>query len=360
MAKIAFILPSFVAGGAERVALNLANGFAQQGHDVDLVLLKKTGALLAEVPSTITVVDLKVERIRSAVIPLVKYFRSRKPESVQAFMWPVTIVAVIAKLLSRKNMSLIVSDHTTVSQQYAYFSKIKHRILAGSIRTFYPLADARVAVSEGAASDLRALGSLKSVTVIRNPVSGPDTMPAPPPEVIKLWKGRRRILAVGNQGPAKDYPTLLRAMALLPDKCGLVIVGRQGLGEELEELSNHLGIADRVCFAGFQPDVHPFYAAAECFVLSSVYEGSPLVLVEALRAGLPIVSTDCPSGPAEVLANGEYGKLVPPRDADRLASAIDDALEAGCDPIRQRDRGLEQSGNDSVAHYARAMRVSSH
>jgi len=151
--------------------------------------------------------------------------------------------------------------------------------------------------------------------------------------------GGPRILTVGNLKPVKNHPLLLRAFAALGrPEARLMLLGQGRNEAALRALADSLGIGDRVIFAGFHPDPAPFYATADLFVLSSDHEGFGNVIVEALSCGLPVVSTDCPSGPAEILENGRFGRLVPVGDAGALTAAIDLALSAPVDKAAQKVR----------------------
>ena len=173
-----------------------------------------------------------------------------------------------------------------------------------------------------------------------------------------LWSGPSgaRILTVGTMKAVKNHPLLLRAFARLdrPD-ARLMFVGDGNGREALLSLARDLDVADRVIFAGFHPDPTPFYKTADLFVLSSNYEGFGNVVVEALATGTPVVSTDCPSGPAEILVNGKYGRLVPVGDAEKLAAGIEEALQASHDTDALIARAAEFSPSIAAQSYLKVM-----
>jgi glycosyltransferase involved in cell wall biosynthesis len=191
-----------------------------------------------------------------------------------------------------------------------------------------------MAVSEGVKQDLCRLGAFadERVTVIYNPVARGLVNPAPVETALrqKLWGPgfNHHVLAVGSFKTQKNFPLLIRAFAQLPQslKAKLIVVGEGVLRPELEMLVLELGLQDRVALPGFALDPSCWYRSADLFVLSSSWEGFGNVIVEALECGVPAVSTDCPSGPAEILANGRYGRLVPVGDATALAAAIQASL----------------------------------
>jgi glycosyltransferase involved in cell wall biosynthesis len=183
--------------------------------------------------------------------------------------------------------------------------------------------------------------------------------PVEPPEKIETnhavemqWGGQSpRVLSVGTLKDQKNHKVLLDAFAKLPNRSArLIIVGEGPLRGELKRHASQLGIADRLIMPG-SVDPWPYYASANLFVLSSDYEGFGNVIVEAMYAGLPVVSTDCPSGPAEILGGGKYGRLVPVGDAGRLSEAIEQALTDAPDPDANRARAKELSGESAVRAY---------
>jgi glycosyltransferase involved in cell wall biosynthesis len=225
-----------------------------------------------------------------------------------------------------------------------------------TIRRFYPLADGRICVSAGSAADLARIAGLEleQVTVVHNPIPGPLEHLVTSPEAELLWSGARaRILTVGSLKTQKNQALLIRAIALLDKKydARLAIMGEGPRRSQLADLADELGIANSVVIPGFVGNLWPFYASGTVFALSSDYEGFGNVLVEALHAGLPVVSTDCADGPAEILAGGRFGTLVPCGDADALASAIERALQNPVDKPRLQARAREFSPDTAAEHY---------
>jgi glycosyltransferase involved in cell wall biosynthesis len=358
MAHVAFVLPDLAGGGAERVTLSLIREFLAQGHSVDLVLLRKTGELLDLVPREARIIDLNAPRMRNALYPLWRYLRRERLDAVHVAMWPLTSIAIFAHLISGSRARLVVSEHTILTSEYGYYGPLRRTFMAASIRWLFPRAAGRVVVSAASADALSTFAQLprNSLAVIHNPIEIPAAI-RPSPQVETLWAGEgSRILAVGSLKPAKNYPLLLRAFARLANQATeLMIVGEGPLREELEELARDLGVGDRVIMPGFFHDPWPFYASADLFVLSSDYEGFGNVLVEAMLAGLRIVSTDCPAGPKEILDGGRYGCLVPCGDAQALANAIDRALTAPHDPEELHRRADALSGAVAVDRYRELM-----
>lgn len=357
MSRIAFVLPNMAGGGAERVALTLIDSFIERGHAIDLVLMEAKGDLMEVVPAGVRIVDLKARRTRHALRPLVRYLRETRPDAVQVSMWPLTVVALLARAFSRVQMRMVVSDHISLSQQYGESAGALAAIKA-TTRLAYPLADARVCVSEGSAKDLARLSGMPSerISVVYNPIPAPSSVQPSleTAEADSLWgNASPRILTVGSMKAQKNQALLIEAFARLnshPD-ARLMILGEGDLRPSLERKAKASGVAGRVIFPGFRVDSWPYYATADLFVLSSDYEGFGNVLVEAMHAGLPIVSTDCPDGPGEILGGGKFGTLVPVGDAEALSSAMSEALRVPGDPEKQKARALDFTPDIAAERY---------
>lgn len=351
--KVAIVIPTLGGGGAERVVLASATDLASRGHRVDLLLLQGKGELLALLPKAVRVINLNASRILGALRPLVRYLRAERPDALHVVMWPVTIIAILAHRLARSDATLMVSDHVAYSQPF--LTARQTRLLRLTTRIFYSLADHRIVVSEAAADDLARLSGIarQRFEVIYNPISPPQHI-ASNAQVEALWGGAGpRIINVGALKEQKNHALLLDAFARLGDKSArLMILGQGHLRGALERQARELGIADRVIMPGFCADPWPYLASADLFVLSSDYEGFGLVIAEAMYAGLKVVSTNCQSGPAEILGDGKYGRLVRCGDAPALAEAIDAALAEPADPERMRARAMEISGPSTLDRYA--------
>jgi len=358
--RLAFLLPDMGGGGAERVALSLIKSFVARGYRVDLLLMSVRGELLPLLPAEVEIIDLGATRIRGVVRPLAKYLARARPAALHISMWPLTVAGVIAGLVSRSRTRIIVADHSALSKQYAGRGSAHRRFLRWSMRLLYPRADARVVVAVDTARDLSALSGLplESFEVIHNPVDPPNSA-SPAPDIALLWSGTtgRRILSVGRMTAEKNQLLLLEAFAELAESSDvrLAILGDGALRGELEKRARKLGVADRVNMPGFVIDPAPYYRSANLFVLSSNFEGYPLVLIEAMRCGLPIVSTDCVSGPAEILGGGEFGRLAPCNDPDALAAAMQAELATPTDAKLLEARAEELSGAHTTARYLELM-----
>lgn len=352
--RIALLLPDLAGGGAERVAIVLCRRFVELGHRVDVVLLRARGELLPLLPEGANVVDLGARRIRQGIAPLRRYLRAVRPDVVLASLWPLTVVAVLADRLAGGGRGrVVVSDHSILSASPQAAGWRKRLAVRLSIGIAYRFARARLAVSQGVADDIAALGRLdrSTVTVIGNPIA-PRIEPAIGIATSEVWPAApgKRILSVGALKAVKDQATLIRAFARLRTRieATLVILGEGSLRPALERLIAELDLRDCVSLPGFAIDPSPWYAGADLFVLSSRNEGFGNVIVEALQHGTPVVSTDCRSGPREILDGGNYGRLVPVGDADALAAAMAGALEQPADRDALRRRAADFS-DDAIA-----------
>ena len=342
--SVSMLLPDLRGGGAERVNIDLAHEFARAGHEVEFVLMQARGEFLEEAREHFSVIDLATARARSMPLALARYLRHRRPNALLAAMWPLTVIAPLAARLSGHRCKVMISEHGILSAQYRDWGRRHRAALRASMAVGYRLAGHRVGVSSGVAADIATLSGMRrdAFDVIHNPV---PPRPEPSSQEIRdaegLWSGPKgaRIVTVGTMKTVKNHPLLLRAFARLdqPD-ARLMFVGDGAGRDALLSLAKDLGINERVIFAGFHRDPTPFYKTADLFVLSSDYEGFGNVIVEALACGTPVVSTDCPSGPGEILDGGRFGRLVPVGDAGAMAEAIHAALNApaNCDALKRR------------------------
>ena len=368
------------SGGAERAMLNLAHGLTDLGQRVDMVMARKTGHFLDEICSSIRVVDLDVHSALSSLKSLPKlgrdvyfwsrmvlapkphfvlgalpelanYLQTEKPDVLISAMDYPNAVAVTASALAGKNVPVIATVHNTLSEEVANTRKRRIRAQIEVARRYYPRAQALVAVSQGVADDLaHALGTGKEkITTIYNPVVSPEIERLARQPLDHPWfsdGGSPVILAVGGLKPQKDFATLFKAFAIAKREkpLRLMVLGEGKLRGDLSTLAKSLEIDCFLKMPGFVDNPYQYMARASLMVVSSIYEGLSMVLVEALACGCPVVSTDCPSGPAEILENGRYGAMVPVRDEKSLAAAILKAVASDC----SRDKLINRAQDFSV------------
>lgn len=334
MQPIAIFLPSLAGGGAERVMLNLAMALTQAGERVELVLASASGPYLAQLPSEVGLVDLGCRRTLASLPALARYLRRARPKALIAALDHANLVAIWARQLAWVPTRVIVTVHCHLSQLMQRSAATKGPLLPQLMRLFFPLADSVVAVSEGVRQDLLATLGLPAhrVATVYNPVVSPalarlSGAPCPHPW---LDAGPPVILGIGRLSAQKDFATLIAAFAALlgAEDARLIILGEGEQRAELEALIARLKLQARVALPGFVANPYAYLSRARLFVLSSRWEGLPTVLIEALALGVPVVATDCQSGPREILQGGAWGELVPVGQPELLAQAMRRALTA--------------------------------
>lgn len=333
--RIAIFLPSLKGGGAERVMVTLANGFAQRGYVTDLVLATATGPYLTDVAENVRILDLHARRVSHALMPLMRYLKQERPVAMLSAMNHANVIAVLARSCSGVSTRLVVSEHNTISIGAQRARKTIERVVYALVPWAYKKASAIVAVSQNAARDLEKFArlSVNSVNTIYNPFDVAFIQQHATEAVSHPWflcdKEQPIIIAIGRLTEQKDYSTLLHAFAQvrLRIHARLLILGEGEQRNDLEALAQSLGLgADELSMPGFVKNPFAYLAHADLFVLSSRWEGLANVLIEAMACGTPVVSTDCPSGPREILEGGRWGSLVPVGDIDALAHAIKTVL----------------------------------
>jgi glycosyltransferase involved in cell wall biosynthesis len=363
MPKLAIFITYLDGGGVERVLINLARGFVEQGLSIDFVLVKAEGSFVPLIPPEVRVVNLGAKRLLFSIPPLVRYLQQNKPTALLCAMEDINVVALWSRRLAGVSTRVVVSVHNTLSEESRNSTQLKKRLAPSLVRWFYPWADAVVTVSLGAAEDLMRLGlPAQSIRVIYNPVVTPELFKKAIEPLKHPWFEPGSvpvILAVGRLEKQKDFPTLIRAFARVRQQrpVRLMILGKGEEQHSLESLVQELGLMADVEFPGFVANPYAYMARASVFVLSSLYEGLPTVLIEAMAGGTPVVSTDCKSGPAEILANGQYGKLVPVGDIQGIAEAIISTLEAPPDADILRQKAAEFSLEKAVTEYLQVLQV---
>ncbi len=333
-ARLAIFLPGLHGGGAERIALNLADAVAGRGHAVDLVLSRAVGPLLSQVPRRVRLVDLGASRALTSLPALARYLRRERPDAMLSVLNRANLVALCARSLTGVPARLVVSEHNTLSRWAKKSWSPRVRLTPWLARCSYRWATAVVAVSQGVADDLVEVWRIprERVQVIYNPVVTRELEEKAAAPLTHPWFRPGEppvILNVGSLTAQKDHATLLRAVALVRRNrpARLVILGEGSERPALEALARELGIRDDVELPGFVENPYAYMSRAALFVLSSRWEGLPTVLIEALYCGARLVSTDCPSGPREILRQGHLGTLVPVGRPEALAAAIERALD---------------------------------
>jgi glycosyltransferase involved in cell wall biosynthesis len=365
--KVFLYFRSF-AGGVQRGQVVLANELSAHGLEVTVVMPKARGAFLEMLAPEVRLVDLGASRPLLAVIGLARLLRRSRPHALIASQTSGVNVAVMARAIGAVDVAIIAVQHNVLSKVCRQSDSWRMRtVMPMLVRLFYPMADRVVSVSRGAADDLASMTGLPDddIAVVPN-----MPLPADVAALSELptgcpWLDHKEvpvILAVGGLRPVKDHEMLLEAFALVRRMrpARLVILGRGDASrrKRLDALARQLQVQDDVLFAGHQPNPFAYMARADVFALSSRHEGFSNVLVEALACGCPIVSTDCPYGPREILERGLYGQLVPVGDHHEMASAIATMLSGGLRFSREmlQRRAAEFSVDVLVGRYLSLLR----
>jgi len=334
MKKLCVFIGNVEGGGAEKSAVHIANGLSEAGVTVQLVLAEKKGVHLGLVSPSVEIIDLQGVRLHQVLLAFIRYLRREKPDAILTFMPPCNAMAIVANLITGKKSRLVITEHCNYSRDLLLANPLASRILKTILaRILYPLAHAIIAVSEGMARDLERYAGYREdrVAAVYNLVITPAIMALAKEPSPHAWLDGNHavILSVGRLHPQKNMALLIRAFADIRKTraAKLIILGEGPLRAELEALVATLGLQDDIALPGFQANPYAYMTRADVFVLASDFEGLGNVLVEALACDMAVVATDCESGPAETLGQGEYGALVPVGDRKKLAAAIVDCLD---------------------------------
>lgn len=352
--KISIFLPNLKGGGAEKSMAILANSFYEKGYSVDLILAKKTGPFLDLLKPGINCFDFNSDSVFKTIIKLINYIRVYSPQVLLTAINYVNLTAILAKIVSRKKFRLIISErNNNFSRKIKLTDGLKPFIVNILIKFLYPFADSIIAVSKELASEVKKniIFNKSKVTYIYNPI------------ILNTYKSENKfsisepyIIAIGRLEKQKNYLLLIKAFKRLQKHTNskLLILGEGSKRDEIEKMINQLGLSHQVIMPGFVLNIRPYLEKAKMLVLSSNYEGLPTVLIEGLLAGTPIVSTNCPTGPYEILEGGRWGRLVKPNDVNSLYQGMLETLNDK-NPPNGINRAKEFSVENSVKGYLKVM-----
>lgn len=328
--KLLFVIPSLINGGTQQVLVQLANSLDKNRYDILIVLFENIQDY-KELDPAIDIVCLNKKNIWdifSLIVKLRKIMINFKPGVVMSFSHYANIVAALPILLLKKEFKFIVCEHGYPTK---YLPDVGLVHLRKCLMNYsYAKADIIIAVSKGIKEVLEKAFKVQSgkIVVIHNPISIDEIESKSQKEADHPYfkdSSMRVIITAGRLAKEKRYDMLLKAFAILRkrrENTRLIILGKGVMQEGLEELALKLGIEKYVDFVGFQPNPFAWISKADIFVLSSDHEGFPMVLLEAMACGTPVISTDCTSGPAEIITSGKDGILVPPADEEAMAEAM--------------------------------------
>ncbi len=400
------------ARGAEQVVANIVKGLAQKGHLVDLLVEEDRGWLIDSLRSksnNISIINLRpfyssglfhfsflfvtvlrnlitypftmLHRGNHCLIPLIRtiikekppihslygYIHQNRPDAIMSFLNYPNLILLLTAQLCRNKTRFFVNVRNHISSSAGHAKSKWMRNVPHIMRCFFHLADEIVAPSYGVAEDIAKITKLPldHITVIHNPVFRPELLAQAQEPVDHPWLKKTDvpvIIAAGKLKPQKDFSTLLRAFSIVRSKqpAHLIILGEGRCRTELMGLAKELKVSSDIDFAGYVQNPYAYFSRSSLFVLSSAWEGLPNALIEAMACGCPVVSTDCPSGPAEILDNGTIGKLVPVGDHKAMAQAILETLNSPHNSEQVIEQAQLFSFEIAINQYERLMTTDIH
>lgn len=365
--KIAIFLSSFRAGGGERNMVNLANGFIDDGFNVDMLVIKPVGQYKDQVDKRINIVSLDAGKIIFSLPKLISYFKKEKPDIILATDEFSQILSIMARYFSKVNIKIAFRMGNMFSILFSRYKGIKQGIIIPFIaKKIYKYADIFIANSFGVADDVSKMFNVPigKIRVINNPKDIEDMREKSKQKTNHPWlekKSTQIILSSGRLREQKDLPTLLKAFAKVRNKIPvrLIFVGIGREQKRLEMLVDDLNLNEFVSFSGFTDNPYAFMSKSDVFVTTSLWEGFSNSLQEAIVCGMPVIATDCSSGPREMLAPNtdplyrtkegieyaEYGVLVPAGDVEQVAIALEKLLTDSELRMKYKEKSLKR-GND--------------
>lgn len=359
---IAIVLHDLRGGGAERACLRLARGMVASGRQVDLVLVRREGVYLSDIPQGVGLTVLDKPRVSQSIGALARHFHRTRPKAVLSALTHMNLATIAATRLSGSGARLVISERNQISAKAREARDAWQRAVYRAVPWAYRAADRVVAVSGGVAADLAQFGRLPDgkIRVIHNPVFDPDIealAQAPLDHPFFETGGPPIIVAAGRLHTQKGFDVLLRAFALARAQldCRLVILGDGPERARLSAQAEQSGLGYDIDMPGFCANPFALMARAGAFVLSSRWEGFPNALVEAMACGAPVIATDCPSGPREILEGGRIAPLVPVDDANALAQALIATLATRPNTAASRARAQGFSVAAAARQYLDAL-----
>jgi glycosyltransferase involved in cell wall biosynthesis len=359
--RIACFFSTSGHSGVDRAAQHLIPALARRGYRVDLLRVRGHGPNLSVEPG-MRVIDLGSRHTYGALPALARYLRRERPVVLLADKDRVNRTALLARFMARVPTRLVLSSGTTISIDLATRGPLERWVQRNSMGRLYPFADQVIVTSAGVADDMAAYTGLPRarIRVVPSPVVPESLFTARLTRPDHPWFGDLAaplILGAGELSRRKGFDCLLRAFARVRAgrSCRLMILGRGAGREALLRLAGELGVAADLALPGFVPEPYGYMAHADCFAFSSRWEGLGFVLIEALAVGTPVVATDCPSGPREILQDGRYGPLVAVDDAAALAEAIATTLDSPLPPEVLREAAMPYEIEAATDAYLVAM-----
>lgn len=352
MRKIAILVPSMAGGGAEKVVTTVVRYLNKELFDVHLILVKAEGPYMDLIPENIHLVDLNVPRVRYAPLKLISVLNKIKPDLIFSTLDELNLALTLIKPYLKHSPKLILREANTPSKVLSTMPSAKKKFTQKLFKHYYSKADLIVAQCKTMKEDIIQTYSLSPEKIIHiyNPLNVTEIRKMAM-DYIPYDSTDVNILAVGRLRYQKGFDTLLHAFQMVVKEepsARLTILGEGEMLEELTQLSQLLGLTDKVDFLGFNQNPYPYYYFADTYVLSSRWEGFPNSLLEALACGTKVVATDCKSGPREILMDNDYGLLVEEENPAALAEGILSSIKGEC---KSKDRAEEYKVDAIMKNY---------
>jgi glycosyltransferase involved in cell wall biosynthesis len=357
--KITFFLPSLVGGGVEKVFVTLANGLSKNNYSVDFVLSNAMGVHLSALDKEINVINLGKTHVATSFWGLTRYLRANQPPVIITGLSNANAAALLASRFFSRSTKTIITQHINWSQVLINNPSSKEVLVYYLSKYLYPLATRIVGISAGITNEIHNMRNIdpRKIVCIYNPVVTTQMLEFAKQQPHHKWFAKKNepiLIGAGRLEQQKDFETLIRAFHKVQSQiaCKLIILGEGSERKKLERLIHDLNLTHRVELPGFFSNPYSFIAHADLFVLSSRYEGLPTVLIEAIGCKTPVVSTNCLSGPAEILDEGKYGKLVDVGNVDALAEAIIETIQKPLDKDFLMERAQLFSAENAINAYS--------
>ncbi|PFG07921.1 glycosyltransferase [Marinobacter sp. LV10MA510-1] len=329
--RICVMMARYAISGVPLAQIRLAKALAERGYDVDLVVGFVSEEYTMPKVEGVNTILLDTPQARDLLPILIKYLRRRNPDGFFTAEDHLNAIVLISAILARSKVKISASSRVTPFDTYSNRPFTKRWLLKQIMRAVMWRADVLTCVSKGMVEQYRTIFCNARHECIYNIVRTPSAQKMIIEPVDHPWFSDRALpvlVAAGQLGPWKGFTDLIRSVHILSTRrpVRLILLGDGPQRSELEDLIEELGLQDNVRLEGHVANPLKYFAHADVFVLSSLLEGMPNVLIEAMMAGCTPVATDCPTGPNEILGDGRYGYLVPMSDPDALADGIEKAI----------------------------------
>ena len=365
MKSIAFFMHNFTGGGAEKVTINLANELARRGYKISFLVIDRSGVLESKVDKNIEIINFNIGRANKVIKNISNIFKLKKEIEFKKYKYfisvtaPMNLILSIANFLSKDRVKAYGTIHSMISLEDRKYKKLRYKLL----KYFDKYIEKTICVSKEAEEDyINTIGvNENKVITIYNPVIYDKIFQLQEEKCNHKWLNAKReykvVIAAGRLNEAKNFEMLLESIQLVKKErdIRLIILGEGELRKELEEKIENLNLKDNVDLYGFTENPYKFFSKGDLFVLSSRREGLPTVLIEALSCGCKIVSTNCKSGPKEILEDGKYGELVEVGNVKEFSKAIIKKLDEDVDKNLLVNRALDFTIEKSLKEYIKLI-----